>query len=67
MRSTDRSQAFTGDVIDHVEPPEALATGELVMDKIQRPARIGPRFDQARVPMTLRRAFRLRTVNPSSR
>ena len=67
MRAMDRSQAFARNVIDHVEHPEALPVGELVMDKIQRPAHIGPRLDQDRGPMALRRAFRLRTVNPSSR
>ena len=28
-------ETFTGDVVDHVENPEALAIGELVMDEIQ--------------------------------
>jgi len=44
----DRREAFSGDVIDHVEHPEALAVGELVVDKIQRPACIGSRLDQNR-------------------
>ena len=35
MWSTDRGQAFTGNVVDHVEHPEALAARERVMDKIQ--------------------------------
>jgi hypothetical protein len=39
------------------------------MHEIERPARIGPRLDRigALVPTALRRAFRLRTVSPSSR
>ncbi len=49
-RVWDGSQAFARDVIDHVENAEALAVGELVMDEIQRPARIGPRLDQDRGP-----------------
>ena len=44
----DRREAFTGDVVDHVEHPEALAARKLVMDEIQRPARIGPSLDQDR-------------------
>ena len=31
----DRSEALAGDVVDHVEHPEALAAGELVVDEIQ--------------------------------
>ena len=37
----DRTQTFLGDVIDDVQNAEAPATGELIVDKIQRPARIG--------------------------
>ncbi len=29
----DRCEAFAGDIVDHVEHPEALATGEPVMDE----------------------------------
>lgn len=46
----DRCEAFPGDVVDHVEHSKTLATGELVMDEIQRPARIGTGFDQDRGP-----------------
>ncbi|ANB33875.1 hypothetical protein A6024_07020 [Rhodovulum sulfidophilum] len=46
MRSTDRYEAFTSDVVDHVEHSEALTVDELVMDKIQRPARVRTRLDQ---------------------
>jgi len=48
MRSTDRREALLGDIVDDVAPPEALTVGELVMDEIQRPARIGPCLDQER-------------------
>jgi hypothetical protein len=46
----DCSEALPGDVVDNVEHPEALAVGELVVDEIERPARIGPRLDQDRRP-----------------
>ena len=46
----DRCQAFPSDVIDDVEDPEAATTGELVVDKIQRPAGIRPGLDQDRSP-----------------
>ncbi|KZX94185.1 hypothetical protein A3721_10075 [Sulfitobacter sp. HI0023] len=44
----DRREALPGNIIDHVEHSEALAARELVMDEIQRPARIGSRLDQDR-------------------
>ena len=46
----DRRQAFSRHVIDDVQDPEAATTGELVMDKIQRPAGIRPGLDQDRRP-----------------
>lgn len=42
-RTTDFTEV---DVVNHVEHAEALAIGELVVDEIQGPARIGPRLDQ---------------------
>ena len=55
-RVRDRREAFPRDVIDHVENPEALAVGELIMDEIQRPARIGLCRDQDRGPCSDRLA-----------
>jgi hypothetical protein len=46
----DRSQAFTGHIIDHVHDPEAPAVSELVVDKVQRPKSIGNSFDEDRRP-----------------
>ena len=46
----DRRQTFPGHVIDDVQDPEATAVGELVVDKIQRPAGVRPRLDQDRRP-----------------
>ncbi len=34
-RVRDCREAFPSDVVDHVENPEALAVGELVVDKVQ--------------------------------
>jgi len=47
-RLRNGAQAFFGDVVDDVEDAEASAVGELVMDEVQRPARVGPRLDQDR-------------------
>ncbi len=44
----DRRQAFAGHVIDDIEHPEAAPVGELIVDKVQRPAGIGPCRDQDR-------------------
>lgn len=49
---SDRGEAFPGHVIDDVEHPEPPAAGELVMDKVQAPAGIGPCFDKDRSPCT---------------
>ena len=46
----DRRQAFARHVVDDVEDAEPPAVGELVMDEVQRPARIRPRLDQDRRP-----------------
>jgi len=72
----DCRETFTGDIVDHVEPPEALAVGELVVDEPkvceakssdQRALGRASTRIEARVPTALRRAFRLRTVSPSAR
>jgi hypothetical protein len=44
----DRTQTFLGDVIDDVQNAEASAIGELIVDKVQRPARIGLGLHQYR-------------------
>jgi putative autoinducer-2 (AI-2) aldolase len=44
----DCCQTFACDVIDNVEDAEAPALGELVMDKVERPARVDLGFDQDR-------------------
>jgi hypothetical protein len=54
----DRREAFPGHVIDDIQDPEAATTGELVMDKIQRPAGIRPSLDQDRRPGADRAAAR---------
>ena len=68
-RVGDRRQAFPRHVIDDIEDAEPPAAGELVVDKIQRPARVGVRLDQDRRPRPTAAAAarRLRTVRPSSR
>jgi hypothetical protein len=44
----DGGQAFPRNVIDDVENAEASTAGELVVDKVQRPARIGPCLNKDR-------------------
>lgn len=68
-RVRDGCETFLGDVIDDVQQPEPPPAGELVVNEVKRPSGVGPRLDQigARVPIALRRALRLWTVNPSSR
>jgi transposase len=46
----DRRQALSRHVIDDVQDAEPPASGELVMNKIQRPAGVGSRLDQDRRP-----------------
>ena len=46
----DRRQAFPRHVVDDVEDAKPSAAGELVVDKIQRPARVGDRLDEDRRP-----------------
>lgn len=46
----DRREALPGNVVDHVEHPETVAIGELVVDATPRPARIAQRLDQDRAP-----------------
>ena len=55
-------------VVEDVEVAEAPALGELVMDEVERPPRLTLASIRigVRVPIALRRALRLRTVNPSS-
>lgn len=61
----DRRQALTGNVVDHIQNPEALAVGELVMDKTQRPPRTGMHLAQDRGPRPDRpgRAYRCATAS----
>lgn len=72
----DCRETFTGDIVDQVEHPEALAIGEPVVDEPK--VREAKSSDQrasgrastgigARVPTALRRALHLRIVSPSSR
>lgn len=44
----DRCQAFARRLIDDIEHTEALAAGELIIDKIQQPTSIGLRFEEDR-------------------
>ena len=44
----DRRQTFARDVIDNVEDAKAPALSELVMDEVERPARVDPGLDQDR-------------------
>ena len=46
----DRRQAFPRDVVDDIEDAKPPAVGELVVDEIERPARVGLGFDQDRRP-----------------
>jgi len=46
----DRRQALPRHVVDDVQDAEAATAGELVVDKIQRPAGVGRRLDQDRRP-----------------
>jgi hypothetical protein len=47
---SDRAQTLLGDVVDDVEDAEASAIGELVIDEVERPARVRPRFQKDRHP-----------------
>jgi hypothetical protein len=49
-RLAPRRQAFPGHVIDDIQDLEAATIGELIMDKIQRPAGIRPSLDRDRRP-----------------
>ena len=49
-RVRDRRQAFSCHVVDNVEDPEPSAAGKLVVEEIQRPARVGDCLDQDRRP-----------------
>jgi len=44
----DRRRAFPDHVIDDIQDPAAATIGELVKDKIRRPAGIRPSLDQDR-------------------
>ena len=44
----DCRQTFARDVIDNVEDAEAPALGELIMDEVERPARVDLGLDQDR-------------------
>ena len=44
----DRRQTFARDVIDDVEDTEPPAKGELIVDEVERPARIDLGFDEDR-------------------
>ena len=44
----DRRQALTGYIVDDVEDAEAPAKRELVVDEVERPARVDPGLDQDR-------------------
>jgi hypothetical protein len=46
----DGREAFPGNVVDDVQDAEAPATGELIVHKVQRPARIGLRLKEDRRP-----------------
>jgi hypothetical protein len=48
----DCRQAFPGDVINDVQDAEPPAAGELIMDKIERPAGIRPSLHEDRRPCT---------------
>ncbi len=41
----DRAEAFLGHVVDYVQHPEPSSRAELVMHKVERPARIWQRLD----------------------
>ena len=41
----DRGQAFLRDVVDYIEDPEASTIRELVVDEVDRPARIRAHLD----------------------
>jgi hypothetical protein len=65
----DRRQAFLGDVVDDIENAEAPAARKLVVDKVDRPARVRTRLGQNRRPRSggALPALALATVRPSSR
>jgi hypothetical protein len=44
----DRCQTFAGHVVNDVKNAEAPAEGELIVDEVERPARIGLSLDQYR-------------------
>ena len=66
----DCRQAFTVEVVDHVEQPEPPTVAKLVADEVERPTldfiSCGTTIG-ARVPMARRRPRRPFTANPSSR
>jgi hypothetical protein len=39
---------FLGNVVDDIQNAEAPVSGELIVDEVERPANIGPGFDQDR-------------------
>ena len=41
----NRGQAFLRDVVDHIEDPEASTVRELVVDEVDRPARVRAHLD----------------------
>ena len=55
----DRRQTLARHIIDHVQHPEAPSAGELVMNEVERPSRIGPCLDQDRRPCPNRLAARI--------
>lgn len=42
------SQTFLRDIVDHVKDPEPVAVGEVVVDEIDRPARVRRGYPQER-------------------
>jgi hypothetical protein len=65
----DRRQAFLGDVVDQVEDAEAPPVRKLVVDEVDRPVGVRPRFDQDWRPHPRRplAALALADAQPSSR
>ena len=45
-RVGNRRETFARDVIDDVENPEPPSAGELILDEVERPARVAPDFDR---------------------
>jgi hypothetical protein len=48
--SRNRCKAFLGDVIDDVEDAHPSTTGELIVDEVDRPARVGKGREKQRRP-----------------